>query len=149
MAAVLGQLRTKCWPSQRDQNLLLKSITSPHPFLPENPSPGTQQVLGDAAKLPELVTHWEEDANHSEKRRLKKSPFLHKWQSKSPGRTSVSPPVLEALELQGRWERCSGQENLSPLPRCRIPSDQWKHSSYLESALCQRAQEMRSNRRWV
>lgn len=115
MAAVLCQLRTPWWPGPGDQNLLLKSFTS-HPFLPENPSPGTQQVLGDAAKLPELVIHWEEDANHSEKPGLKKSPFLHKCQSKSPGRTSVFPQSWRPWSCRVSGSDAQGRKTFLPCP---------------------------------
>lgn len=97
----------------RDPNLLLKGITS-HPFLTENPGPGTQQELGDAAKLPELVMHWEEDANHSEKPRLKKSPFLHKHQSKSPGRRSVFPQSWRSWSCRVSGSDAQGRKTFLP-----------------------------------
>lgn len=89
---------------------------SPHPFLPENPSSGTQRVLGDVAKLPELVICWEEDANHSEKPKLKKSPFLHKHQPKSPGRTSVFPQPWRPWSCRVSGSDAQGRKTFLPCP---------------------------------
>ena len=133
----------------------------PQPLLPTNPSPSAQWVQ---------ASPWETLLNFQSllssgrrmqtavRSRIKKiipvsaqSPdyrplgWKNKWFS----------PVWEALELQGWQEWCSGQGNPSPLPsRCcchRFPSDQWKppQSSYLEAVLCQRAEEMRTDMKWL
>lgn len=54
--------------------------------------------------------------NHSEKPGLKKSPFLHKCQSKSPGRTSVFPQSWRPWSCRVSGSDAQGRKTFLPCP---------------------------------